>query len=344
VRLVSFITSRPGPARFGVLDGDQVIEPGPTLTADLLRRHGDAAQSRAEPAATDMVAFFRSGSAGLRRAEEAVAIARDRLAAGIELHAADGSPTVHPLGGVQLLAPVSRPRRIRDYLTYSQHASGSGLDAGTAAMAVPACYQCNVETIIGPDEPLVWPSYTDQLDFELELGFFTSRGGRDLTIAEAKRSIAGVTLFNDVSARDIQFAEMAMQIGPSKGKHFCTAMGPCVLTMDEVDEWDITLSASVNGDPWVVGSTRHREFSFAEVLAWASLDEPVYPGEFFAVGTVGGGCGLELDRWIEPGDVVELQASGVGVLRNPVGAKVRRRDGSGLAGYAGAPRVQVQHG
>jgi 2-keto-4-pentenoate hydratase/2-oxohepta-3-ene-1,7-dioic acid hydratase in catechol pathway len=81
----------------------------------------------------------------------------------------------------------------------------------------------------------------------------------------------------------------------------------------------------------------------AEVLAWASLHEPVYPGEFFAVGTIGGGCGLELDRWIQPGDLVELEASGVGVLSNPVGAREAAPPGAGLPSYTGAPHVNVRH-
>jgi len=110
--------------------------------------------------------------------------------------------------------------------------------------------------------------------------------------------------------------------------------------MDEVDEWAVRMTATVNGEAWASGSTKDRTFSFAEVLAWASLDEPVYPGEFFAIGTVGGGCGLELDRWIQPGDVVELAASGVGVLRNPVGE--RRVSPGGLATYQGAPEVHLR--
>jgi 2-keto-4-pentenoate hydratase/2-oxohepta-3-ene-1,7-dioic acid hydratase in catechol pathway len=208
---------------------------------------------------------------------------------------------------------------------------------------MPICYKCNIETIIGPDETLLWPSYTDQLDFELELGFFTSGGGRNLTPAEAQSRIAGITIFNDVSARDIQVFEMSLTIGPSKGKDFCTAMGPCVLTMDEVDEWSVQMSARVNGEEWASGTTANRQFSFAEVLAWASLDEDVYPGEFFGLGTVGGGCGLELDRWIQPGDVVELEASGVGVLRNPVGAKQVAPQGAGVRSYRGSPAVHVSH-
>jgi 2-keto-4-pentenoate hydratase/2-oxohepta-3-ene-1,7-dioic acid hydratase in catechol pathway len=204
------------------------------------------------------------------------------------------------------------------------------------------CYKCNIETVIGPEEPLMWPSYTEQLDFELELGFFTSGGGRDLTPQEAASRIAGVTIFNDVSARDIQMFEMSLTIGPSKGKNFCTAMGPCVLTIDEVDEYAVEMSTSVNGEVWASGTTKDRQFSFADVLAWASLDETVYPGEFFGLGTVGGGRGLELGRWIQPGDVVELAASGVGVLRNPVGRRAQAPAGASVSSYQGSPEVHRQ--
>ena len=113
--------------------------------------------------------------------------------------------------------------------------------------------------------------------------------------------------------------------------------------MDEVDEWNITMTARVNDEVWASGTTEHRQFSFAEVLAWASLSEDVYPGEFLALGTVGGGCGLELDRWIQPGDVVELEASGVGTLRNTVGQKETYPPGAGVSSYTGSPPVHIRH-
>ncbi|MFE3175084.1 fumarylacetoacetate hydrolase family protein [Amycolatopsis sp. NPDC059090] len=319
-----------GTARLGVLHGDVVVDPARVLRA---------AKAGAEVPA-EMVAFFEGGAEARARAEQALQLA-DAAAEKGDLLIDEGHPAVLPQEEVRLLAPVPRPRRIRDYLTYTQHASGSGLAVPPAFAAMPICYKANVETVIGPEEPLLWPSYTEQLDFELELGFFTSGGGKNLTPAEAAGRIAGVTIFNDVSARDIQLFEMSMTIGPSKGKDFCTAMGPCVLTMDEVDEWAVQMSATVNGEVWASGSTKDRQFSFAEVLAWASLDEDVYPGEFFGLGTVGGGCGLELDRWIQPGDVVELAASGVGVLRNPVGQRQIPPEGAGLASYHGAPEVHV---
>ncbi len=338
MRLVTFTAGADRRPRFGVWDGDRIIEPDTVLRAAAVRSSGEAAGARAPKVATEMVAFFASGGEGRGHAERALDVARAATARGDEL---DG---VHREADVRLRAPVPRPRRVRDYLTYNEHAAGSGLEVPPAFSAMPICYKCNVESIIGPDEPLLWPSYTNQLDFELELGFFTARGGRDLTPREAGDRIAGVTIFNDVSARDIQFFEMSLTIGPSKGKDFCTAMGPCVLTMDEADEWSIEMTARVNGEVWAAGTTKSRQFSFADVLAWASLDEDVYPGEFFALGTVGGGCGLELDRWIQPGDVVELAASGVGVLRNPVGRKRVPPPGAGLASYQGSPAVHVSHG
>ena len=246
MRLVTFDDGS-GRARFGVLHGDAVVDPDLALVADrALRSSGRApSDAAAEPlVARDMVAFFSSGAQGRSLAEQALALADDYRQRGDELTAADGTRAVLPVAEVRLLAPVPRPRRIRDYLTYTEHAAGSGLAVPPAFAAMPICYKCNVETVIGPDQPLLWPSYTGQLDFELELGFFTSGGGRDLTVAEAADRIAGVTIFNDVSARDIQLFEMSLTIGPSKGKDICTAMGPCVLTMDEVDEWAVQMSAT----------------------------------------------------------------------------------------------------
>jgi 2-keto-4-pentenoate hydratase/2-oxohepta-3-ene-1,7-dioic acid hydratase in catechol pathway len=111
--------------------------------------------------------------------------------------------------------------------------------------------------------------------------------------------------------------------------------------MDEIDEWNIELIARVNGEVWSKGTSAGRRYSFAEVLAWASYCENVVPGEFLAVGTVGGGCGYELDRWIEPGDVVELHSPQIGVLRNPVGAPEQVPEGAGLASYRVSPRASA---
>lgn len=343
MRLVTYTPRGGGPARLGVLDGSTVVDPARVLRAAERAAGGEAAVDRALAVPAEMVAFFAAGADARALADRAVSTAAAAAARGDVLLDVGGDPATFDLHAVTLLAPVPRPRRIRDYLTYSAHATGSGLDVPPSFAAMPICYQGNVESVVGPDVPLTWPSYTAQLDYELEVGFFTSGGGRDLTPEEAARRIAGVTIFNDVSARDIQFFEMEMGIGPSKGKHFCTAMGPCVLTMDEVDEWALEMTARINGEVWSTGTSRDRRYSFAEVLAWASLDEPVYPGEFLAVGTVSGGCGLELDRWIGEGDVVSLEVGGIGVLTNPVGSREVPPSGAGLSSYHGSPEVHVSH-
>lgn len=325
MRLVTFAAAGSAEPRLGALAGDEVV--------DL------AAMGKGEAALVDMVSLFEAGEEGQRLAKQLLSAAYDAKSSGKPLPLSDGRPVMHPLAQVRLLAPVPRPRRIRDYLTYEQHASGVGAQVPEAFSRMPICYQGNVESVIGPDDEIVWPAYTNQLDFELEIGFFIGQGGRNISVVEAPRHIAGVTLFNDVSARDIQFFEMSTTIGPSKGKDFCNVLGPAVLTMDEVGEYAIGLTASINGDVCTRATTENRRYSFAEVLAWASYCEDVHPGEFLAVGTVGGGCGAELDRWVQPGDVVELEASGIGVLRNRIGHPEPVPDGAGLASYHGAPRM-----
>ncbi|WLF51387.1 fumarylacetoacetate hydrolase family protein [Rhodococcus opacus] len=290
---------------------------------------------------TTMVDFFAAGQDGRRQAEDLLGAVEKARVAGRALVLPDGRSVVQPVDDVRILAPIPRPRRMRDYFTYRQHADGGGLAVPPAFEAMPICYQCNVDSVIGPDDVVPWPPYTDQLDYELEIGFFVGPGGRNIRVEQADSHIAGVTLFNDVSARDIQMFEMGMTIGPSKGKDFCNVLGPVVATLDEIDEGSIELTARINGEVWSHGTTADRQFSFAEVLAWASYGEDVHTGEFLAIGTVGGGCGAELDRWLRPGDVVELEASGIGVLRNPIGHPEIPAPGAGLRSYRGAPRFTL---
>ena len=320
MRLVTFRTAA-GAERVGaLLPDDRVV--------DLFA--GSAASGRgAARLPVDMVAFFAGGPETRRLADEVVAWAADRA----DATGPEGEPVVHDPAAVKLLAPVPRPPRIRDYLTFESHAAGSGLAVPEAFAEMPICYKGNPYSVIGPEDEIVWPAYTDQLDYELELGFYIGRGGRNVTVDDAADHIAGATIFNDVSARDIQIREMSLQIGPSKGKDFCNVMGPCVVTMDELDEFGLRMVARINGEVWSEGTSAERRFSFAEVVAWASYCETIHPGEFIGVGTVGGGCGYEIGRWIQPGDVVELEIEGIGVLRNRVGEREEVPPGAGLPTY-----------
>ncbi|MCP9473430.1 MAG: fumarylacetoacetate hydrolase family protein, partial [Nitrospira sp.] len=183
----------------------------------------------------------------------------------------------------------------------------------------PVYYKGNHRSIIGPEDLLPWPLDTAKLDYELELACIIGRQGRDVSEREAEDYIAGYTIMNDFSARDIQFQEMACRLGPAKGKDFATALGPCLVTRDEIaDLGALPMIARVNGEEWSRGRFGTIHWSFSQMIAHVSRGETIYPGDVFGSGTVGGGCGLELDRYLKPGDVVELEIQPIGVLRTRV--------------------------
>jgi 2-keto-4-pentenoate hydratase/2-oxohepta-3-ene-1,7-dioic acid hydratase in catechol pathway len=185
----------------------------------------------------------------------------------------------------------------------------------------PLYYKGNPQSVVGTKADVVWPPFTERLDYELEFGVFVGRQGRDLRVADANQYIAGFTIFNDFSARDIQLAEMKGRLGPAKSKDFDTgnALGPLLVTSDELpDPYALKMQARVNGDCWSSGTSSDMHFSFAEILAAISECETLVPGDFIGSGTVPGGCGLELDRWLSPGDLVELEVEGLGVLTNRI--------------------------
>jgi len=254
---------------------------------------------------------------------------------------------LRPWDAVRLLAPVPRPRTIRDCMSFEQHLVNAMRTVARwrfrPAAAVdrwlsrclgkgflrppkvwyerPLYYKGNPHSVVGPEADVLWPAYTERLDYELEFGVFLGRAGRNIPAGEAMTHVAGYTIFNDFSARDVQLREMAGRLGPAKGKDFDTgnALGPYLVTADEIpDPRRLTALARVNGEEWSRGSTAELYYSFAEMIAFVSQDETLYPGDFLGAGTIPGGCGLELDRWLEPGDVVELEVERLGILRNRV--------------------------
>ena len=166
-----------------------------------------------------------------------------------------------------------------------------------------------------------WPAYSRIIDYELEIGAVIGRGGRNLAPGDALARVFGYTVFNDFSARDEQYIEMQGQLGPAKGKDFDTgnALGPWITTADEVgDPQDLEMIARVNGEIWSRGNSRDMKHGFRDIVAYASLEETLYPGEILGSGTVGGGCGNELGRFLKDGDVVELEVGRIGRLRNRI--------------------------
>ncbi|HZD72098.1 MAG TPA: fumarylacetoacetate hydrolase family protein [Actinomycetes bacterium] len=235
---------------------------------------------------------------------------------------AAGDGAALPLGEVRPLAPLDPPR-LRDCMAFEGHIRNSfgrlGSPVPTQIYQLPVYYKGNPGTLIGPDAEVPWPAYSRLMDYELELGFVIGRAGRSLTPQEARPYLFGVTIFNDFSARDAQAREMGGSLGPAKGKDFATAIGPWIATADEVDLESLEMVARVNGEEWSRGSIGQIMWSVEELIAYASSSEPLLPGELIASGTVPLGCGLELGRQLQPGDVVELEVSGVGLLRNRLG-------------------------
>jgi 2-keto-4-pentenoate hydratase/2-oxohepta-3-ene-1,7-dioic acid hydratase in catechol pathway len=242
--------------------------------------------------------------------------------------AVEEGSAVLPLKGVQWLAPIDPPV-MRDCLAFEQHLRNT-LNALAAAMnasptipgvyyEIPIYYKGNPLTLIGHEQEALWPDYTSRMDYELELGFVIGRSGKDLTPEQAKDYLFGVTIFNDFSARDIQAREMQGLLGPAKGKDFATALGPWITTADELDVHNLAMAARVNGEEWSRGSSSTIMWRVEEIIAYISKAEGVVAGELFGSGTVGRGCGAELGKLLKPGDVVELEVEGIGVLRNKMG-------------------------
>ncbi len=181
---------------------------------------------------------------------------------------------------------------------------------------VPVYYKMNPITVYGHDEQVPWPGGATFMDYELEIAVVIGRRGSDLRPEEALDHVVGVTVMNDFSARDVQAKEMTAGFGPAKGKDFGTSLGPWITTLDEIDLGDLTMLARVNDEEWSRGSTSTLTWSLAEIVAYASRNEVVVPGQVIGSGTVGLGCGLELFRKLKPGDAVELEIEGIGTLRN----------------------------
>ncbi|HVO54047.1 MAG TPA: fumarylacetoacetate hydrolase family protein [Solirubrobacterales bacterium] len=280
----------------------------------LLELRGEDAGSAGTTVPGDMVGFLEAGTPALEAAHELVA-----LAGAGELPAAGGPPLVVVDDEFRLAAPLPRPNSLRDFMVVEEHVLNSLQEVPDEWFNLPVYYTGNVEEIYGPDDVVPWPAYTDKLDYELELCAVIGKAGRRIPVERAAEHIAGYTLYNDWSARDIQLREMSVGIGPAMGKHFASSIGPCIAT--DIDRDEIVLSARVDGEEWSRGTIGEMHFSFEEIIAWVSQEQTLYPGDLLGSGTMGGGCGLELDRWIEPGSSVELSGTRIGVLANRVGEK-----------------------
>lgn len=267
-----------------------------------------------------MLEFLEGGDSTLAAARRAKDYVTARSSS---IKGPSGETIVYSIEEVRLAAPLPNPPSLRDFIAFEDHIGATSKKRGQPIppewYKMPVYYKGNHRTIIGPDEALPWPLETTKLDYELELACVIGRKGKDIPERQAEHYIAGYMIMNDFSARDVQFQEMACRLGPAKGKDFATALGPCLVTSDEIpDIGALTMIARVNGEEWSRGRFGTIHWSFAQMIAHVSRGETIYPGDVFGSGTVGGGCGLEMDRYLKPGDVVELEIQPIGVLRTRV--------------------------
>jgi fumarylacetoacetate (FAA) hydrolase len=220
----------------------------------------------------------------------------------------------YPLGEVELRPPVLHPPSVRDFYAFEQHVktarASRGLEVPAEWYELPVFYFSNPAAIYGPEDAIPMPPDTSELDYELEVA----------AVIGAQGKIGGFTIMNDWSARDLQRAEMKVGLGPAKGKDFATSIGPILVTPEELDGSGGTMVARVNGEERSRGNLADMHHSWDAIVAHAARNTHLRPGDILGSGTVGTGCILEHGdgRWLQHGDVVELEVEGIGVLRNRV--------------------------
>ena len=238
------------------------------------------------------------------------------------------------LNNVEVLAPIQRPVSIRDFYAFEEHVktarSRRGLDVVPEWYEIPVFYFTNHLAVKGPNESIERPAKCEWLDYELEIACVIGKEGKNIKATDAEDYIFGYCIMNDWSARDLQAQEMKVGLGPAKGKDFATSFGPYIVTKEELATYqsgkgfDLTMTAKVNGQLLSKGNFKDIYYSFAEMIERASDGVTLYPGEIIGSGTVGSGCILELGtdvyRWLQPGDVVELEITELGTLKNTIRA------------------------
>ncbi len=232
---------------------------------------------------------------------------------------------IHDFKNIDFDVPLDDINSYRDFYIHEKHVK-KGFEKRNEAMPeawyeMPVYYKGPRTSFIGNNEIVPWPSYTKKLDYELELAAVIGKDGKNIKEKDAMKHIFGFTILNDISARDIQKKEMSVRLGPSKGKDFCSIIGPVIVTADEFKykEPDLEMRAIINDELWSKGRSSEGHFTWSQMIEHASRDEWLIATDILGSGTVGTGCGLELDKWIKPGDKVTLEIEKIGSLTNIIG-------------------------
>ena len=237
------------------------------------------------------------------------------------------------LNKAHLLPPVPNPTTFRDFYAFEQHVKAArkmrGLDMNPDWYKIPIFYFSNITSLYGHKEDLPYPIGTKELDFELELAIIIANGGKNIDKNDANKFIAGYTILNDWSARDLQREEMQMNLGPAKGKDFANSFGPYMVTPDElINNWEndkinLRMTCYLNDKLISDGNTNDLYHSFPEMIQRASMNVELKAGDYIGSGTVGTGCILELrpestGGWLKKGDTIRLEIDNLGVLENTI--------------------------
>ena len=328
MKLISFNLQTPHGyfSRIGAIIGEDALDL--TLAyAAYLAQQGNTERCYEVADATvppDMLEFLRGGQLSHQAAKNALDFALSSISANKNTLGPKGERMLHKLSVLSLLAPVPQPNSIRDTISFETHAKNFEKRTGKPIPELwyqqPIYYKGNTRTVTGHEANIQWPAYTKKFDYELEFGIYIGKTGKNISVEDAHEYIAGYTIFNDFSARDVLQSEITMLLGPAKGKDMDTGnvMGPCMVTPDELDPTSLKMTAHINGELWSQGNSSDMYWSFAQIIAHISLSETLYPGDFIGSGTIAFGCGDELDRWLSKGDLVELEVEGIGILRNRV--------------------------
>jgi len=252
-----------------------------------------------------------------------------------------------PVEDASLLAPVPFPASCRDGYAFRQHVAAARRNRKVPMIPefdqYPVFYFTNHHSIQGPGEIMCMPDHFNKLDFELEVAIVISKLGRNIPAEEADEYIAGLMIMNDLSARTLQSEEMLLNLGPAKGKDFATAIGPYLVTLEELEEfevpakenhtgktWNLKMKCTINGVQVSEGNLSDMDWTFAELIERASYGATLYPGDVIGSGTVGTGCFLELngtgklndenytEQWLQDGDIIEMEIEALGILSNTI--------------------------
>lgn len=230
------------------------------------------------------------------------------------------------------LCPPLRPRSMRDSACYIRHMEEAcrlnNRPFNELTKVLPAHYRTSTTNVAGPGDPILWPSYgTNELDYECEFAFVIGRYGEDISAENAKDYIFGVTMYNDISIRDVQMRERGLGMGPVKGKNFKNSniIGPYIVTLDEVDLHDIDIEVFLNGKSMGLDTTGNMFYTPEQLIEYICQSDSLLPGEVIASGTIGPGTCGQNGFWLKEGDVVEFRSKAMKAsLKNTVAQKPER--------------------